>query len=73
MSYLVQIGILVDYCFEELHAVLAAEGREPADHFVDQASQTPPVDVDSMANLLDDFGSQVLRSPADGIGGLLVV
>lgn len=49
------------------------EGREASDHFVQEASKAPPVDVGSMADFLDNFGCQVFRSAADGCGGLFVL
>ena len=38
---------------------------------MDEAAQAPPVDIDLVSHFLDDFGGQVLRSAADGLGGLL--
>ena len=42
--------------------------REPGNHLVDETAETPPVDVDSVSDFLDDFGRQVLRSAAYGHG-----
>jgi hypothetical protein len=40
-----------------------SEGREPCDHLVDYASQTPPVHSFSMTLLFYHLRSQVLGSP----------
>ena len=68
-----QLGTLVDDGLEELHAVLAAEGREAADHLVDEAGKTPPIDIRPVADLLDDLRREVLGRPADGGGAFLVL
>lgn len=37
---------------------------------MNEASETPPVDINLMSHFLDDFGRQVLGSAADGSGCL---
>ena len=39
---------------------------------MDEAAQAPPIDVRPVPRLLNDLGSEVLRSAADGGGSLLV-
>ena len=68
-----QFRVSVDDALEELHAIFAAEGRKPADHFVDEAAKAPPVDIVAVPYFLDDFGGEVLGSAADGGGGLFVL
>jgi hypothetical protein len=62
----VQLGVPVDDGLEQLHPVFAAEGREAADHFVDEAAEAPPVHVETVAHFLDDLGSQVLGGATNG-------
>ena len=56
----------VDDVFEEFHAIVPPEWREAAHHLVDEAPQAPPVDLDPVPSLLDDFWSQVFWSAAYG-------
>lgn len=63
----------IDYGFEKFHAVLTAEGRKATYDFVNEAPQTPPVHVESVAYLLYDLRGQVLRGAADGCGTFLVL
>lgn len=68
-----EFGVSIDYGFEQFHPILTAERRESTYHFVDKTPQTPPINIESVANLLYDLGGQVLGSAADGSGAFLVL
>ena len=68
-----QFGASVDNALEELHAVLIAKRRKTADHFVYKVAETPPVDLEAVSDLFDDFWGQILGSAADGGGDFLIV
>jgi hypothetical protein len=73
LGYLMEFRTSVDYGFEQFHAILAAEGRKATYHFVYEASQTPPVHIESVAYLLYDFRGKVLGCTAYGVGGFLIL
>ena len=73
MKYLGKIWVFVDDRLEQFHSVLTSERRKSSDHFVQKTAQAPPINIHSMAHLLHNFRSKVLRSPADGVGSLLVL
>lgn len=52
---LVEVNILVYNALVELHPILVIEGREASDHFMNKATQTPPVNFDTVAKLLNDL------------------
>ena len=56
---------LVEDGLEEFESVLAFEGREAGDHFVNDASETPPVYAFAVSLFLDHFGGEVLGGPAN--------
>jgi hypothetical protein len=62
-------GLLPDELVH-LQVVIAAsvEGREADDHFVGQDAESPPVDGEAVTLLIEDLGSQVLGSAAEGVG-----
>ena len=45
---------------------------DPADHFVEQHAQTPPIDPESVPVVQDDLGSQVLRRTAERVRQLVI-
>lgn len=67
-GYVGDLKRVIEDGFEEIQPVLAAEGRESGDHFIDDTAETPPVDSLIMSLLLDDLGRQVFGSAADGHG-----
>lgn len=72
-GYLGKIWVFVDNGLEQLHSVLASKGRESSDHLMQKTSQAPPIHIHSMPHLLHNFWREVLRSPADRVGSLLVL
>ncbi len=64
--YFFKAYIFIDDWLKELHSVLVMIRREPSDHLMNETTKTPPIHVDSMADLFDYFGSQILRRAADG-------
>ena len=70
--YVFDVNVGENYLFEEFHSVFVFEGWETSNHFVDETAQTPPVDFNSMAEFLDDFGGEVLWGSANGLGFFVV-
>ena len=70
--YLGEVWVFIDDGLEQFHPVFVSEWGESCDHLVDEASQTPPVDIDLVSHLLDDLWGQVFGGAADG-GGCLVL
>jgi hypothetical protein len=52
---------------------LASVRRKSSQHLINDASKAPPVDSFTVAELLDDFWRQVLRSAANGHGLLVIM
>lgn len=72
-GYLGKIWIFVDDGLEQLHSVLTSKGRETSDHLMQKTTQAPPIHIHSMSHFLHNFWREVLRSPADRVGSLLVL
>ena len=49
-----------DFLVHLLH-ILVVEGREPANHFIEQGTERPPVDALAVAFIFQDFRGEVLR------------
>lgn len=72
-GYLGKIWVFVDDGLEQFHSVLTSKRRESSDHLMEKTAQAPPIHIHSMSHLLHDFWREVLRSPADRVGSLLVL
>ena len=64
-KYLWKVRIFVNYGLEQLHSVLIPKRRKSSHHLVDQAPQTPPININLMPHLLYYFRCQVLRCSTD--------
>ena len=53
---------------EKFHSVFVSEGREASNHLMDEAAETPPIDIDSMSHFFDDFRCQIFWCTTDGSG-----
>jgi hypothetical protein len=67
-SYRFDIDLGVHNFLEQLNPVFVVEWRKTGDHFVDKASQAPPVHFCAVPLLANDFRCEVLRSTTDGLG-----
>lgn len=59
--------------FKKFHPILTAERGKSANHLMDEASQTPPINIKPMSDLLDDFGSEILWRSANRCGVFLIL
>ena len=56
------------YFVEEFRAALRIERWKSNYHFIDERSETPPVDGLAMTLFIENFRSKILRSSANRIG-----
>ena len=68
MNYFLKVDVFIDDGFKEFHSVLVVVWGETSDHFMNEAAETPPIDINSVSNFLDDFWRQIFRSAANGHG-----
>ena len=52
---------------------MASVRRKSSQHFINDTSKTPPIDSLTVAELLDHFWRQVLRSATNGHGLFIIV
>lgn len=68
-----QLRTLVDDRLKQLHAILTAKRRKPANHLVYKTRQAPPIDISPMPDLLNNLRGEILRRPANRRGAFLVL
>jgi hypothetical protein len=60
--YLGEVRRFADDGFEELHSVLVFEGRMTSEHFMNEAAETPPINISAVSDFFDDLRRKVFRS-----------
>lgn len=62
------VGIAELDFVKELRPTLGVKRRQPDNHFINQGSQTPPIDWFSMALFIENLRGKVLRGATDRKG-----
>ena len=62
VRYFGEVRGFADDGFEELHSVLVFEGRVASEHFMNEAAETPPINISAVSDFFYDLRCKVFRS-----------